>query len=70
MAHQFLVYSRIDDANILGRSVRMIKKITEASVVASNENVLEVNAENAKYMVANWAPLGYYDQSYGNFMGK
>jgi hypothetical protein len=66
--HQFLVY--VDDANKLGGSERTIKKITEASVVASKENGLEVNAENTKYMLANWAPLGYYVESYGNFLGK
>jgi hypothetical protein len=47
--HQLLVYA--DDVNILGGSVRAIKKNTEALVVASKEIGLEVNAEKAKYMV-------------------
>ena len=34
-----------DDANILGRSVHTVKKNTEASVVASKEIGLEVNAK-------------------------
>jgi hypothetical protein len=47
--HQLLVYA--DDVNILGGSVHAIKKNTEALVVASKENGLEVNAEKTKYMV-------------------
>jgi hypothetical protein len=47
--HQLLVYA--DDVNILGGSVHSIKKNTEALAVASKEIGLEVNAENAKYMV-------------------
>jgi hypothetical protein len=35
----------------LGRSIRTIKKNTEALVVASKEAGLEVNADNTKYMV-------------------
>jgi hypothetical protein len=35
--HQLVVYA--DDVNILGGSVRAIKKNTEASVVASNRLV-------------------------------
>ena len=41
--HQILVYT--DDINILGGSVRTIKKKTEALVVVSKETGLEVNAE-------------------------
>jgi len=48
-AHQLLAYA--DDINILGGSVRTIKKNTEALVVADKENVLEVNADKTKYMV-------------------
>jgi hypothetical protein len=47
--HQLLVYA--DDANILGAIVHTIKKNTEASIVASKETGLEVNAEKTKYMV-------------------
>jgi hypothetical protein len=39
------------DDNIMGRSVRTIKKNTEALVVASKDNGLEVNADKTKYMV-------------------
>jgi hypothetical protein len=41
--HQLLVYA--DDVNILGGSVRAIKKNTDALVVASKEIDLEVIAE-------------------------
>jgi len=50
----FLVHiigDRADDVNILGRSVHTIKKNTEASVVASKEIGIEVNAAKTKYMV-------------------
>jgi hypothetical protein len=49
---QFLLHD--DDVNILGGSVRNIKNNTEATVVASKETVLEVNADfkkKTKYMV-------------------
>jgi hypothetical protein len=49
LLHQLLVYA--DDVNILGGSVHAIKKNTEASVVASKEIGIEVNAEKTKYMV-------------------
>jgi len=39
------------DINILGGSVHTTKKITEALVVVSKENELEVNADKTKYMV-------------------
>ena len=42
-AHQLVVYA--DDVNILGGSVRSIKKNTEALVVASKDIGLEVNAK-------------------------
>ena len=47
--HQLLVYA--DDVNILGRSILTIKKRAEASVVASKEIGLEVNADKTKYMI-------------------
>ena len=40
-------------ANILGRSVHIIKKNTEALVIASKEIGLEVNADKTKYMVVS-----------------
>jgi hypothetical protein len=46
--HQFLVYA---DVNILGGSIPAIKKNAEASVVASKEFRLEVNADKTKYKV-------------------
>jgi hypothetical protein len=45
---QLLVYA---DGNILGGSLRTIKKNTEALVVASKETGLEVNADKTKYMI-------------------
>jgi len=47
--HQLLVY--VDDVNILGGSVHIIKKNTKGLVVASKESGLEVNADKTKYMV-------------------
>jgi hypothetical protein len=47
--HQLLVYA--DEVNILGGSVRTIKKNAEASAVASKQTRLEVNADKTKYMV-------------------
>ena len=44
-----MVYA--DDLNTLGVSVRTIKKITVALVVASHEIGLEVNDDKTKYMV-------------------
>jgi hypothetical protein len=43
-AHKLLVYA--DDINILGGSVHTVNKNTEALVVATKQNGLEVNAEN------------------------
>jgi hypothetical protein len=45
--HQLLVYA---DGNLLGGSIHAINKNTDASVVASKETGLEVNAEKTKYM--------------------
>jgi hypothetical protein len=42
--HQHLFYADID--YILGRNVHTLKKNTEALVVASKENGLEVNGDN------------------------
>jgi len=47
--HQHLVYS--DDVNILEGTVYAIKDNAEASVVASKETVLEINAHKNKYIV-------------------
>ena len=47
--HQLPVYA--DDNNMSGGSVHTIKKSTEALVIASKENGLEVNADRTKYMV-------------------
>jgi len=46
---QLLVYA--DNVNILGGNIHSIKKNTEASVAASKEIGLEVNADKTKYMV-------------------
>jgi hypothetical protein len=42
---------RADDVNILGGSVRTVKKNTEALLVGSKEIGLEVNADKTKYVV-------------------
>ena len=47
--HRRLFYA--DDINILGGSVPIIKKIIEALIVASKENVLEVISEKTGYVV-------------------
>jgi hypothetical protein len=47
--HELLVYA--DDFNIVGGSIRSIKKNAEDFVVASKETGLEVNAEKTKYKV-------------------
>jgi hypothetical protein len=47
--HHLLVCA--DDVNILGRREHTIKLNAEASVVASKETGLEVNADKTKYMV-------------------
>ena len=46
--HQLLAYA--DDVNILGGSVHAVEENTEALVIDSKENELEVNAEKRKYM--------------------
>jgi hypothetical protein len=48
-AYQLLVYA--DDVNILGGSRHTVYENAEASVVASKEIRLEVNADKTKYMV-------------------
>ena len=47
--HQLLVYG--DDVNILGGSIRNVKKNTKALLVGSKEIGLEVNADKTKYTV-------------------
>ena len=44
-------HSKMNVGNILGRSIHIIKKNTEALVVACKETGLEVNADKTKYMV-------------------
>jgi hypothetical protein len=46
--HQLLVY--VDYVNILGGSIRTMKKNTDTLVVASKETGLAVNANKSKYM--------------------
>ena len=47
--HQLLVYA--DGVNILDGSVHTIKKNAVASIIASKETGLEVNADQTKYKV-------------------
>jgi hypothetical protein len=47
--HQLLVYA--DDVNILGGSLRTVKKNTKPLVVASVQNGPEANRENFKYLI-------------------
>jgi len=50
MVHnELLVY--VDDANIMGGSVHIIKEKAKASLVPSKETGLEINADKTKYMV-------------------
>jgi hypothetical protein len=49
VTNQLLVY--LDDINVLGGSVRTVKKPTEVLVVVSKVVGLEVNAEKTMYMV-------------------
>jgi hypothetical protein len=56
--HQLLVYA--DDVNILDGSVHTIKKNAVASIVASKETGLEVNADGTKYTV--FLEIGMQDE--------
>jgi hypothetical protein len=47
--HQLLVYA--DDVNILGGSKHTVKDGAEVLAVASEETILEVNADKTKYKV-------------------
>jgi hypothetical protein len=47
--HKLLVYA--DDFNILGGWVHTVRENSEALVVATKENGLEVNIDKTKYMV-------------------
>ena len=47
--HQLLAYA--DDVNILGGSIHTLKENAEASVAATREIGLEINADETKYMV-------------------
>ena len=46
-----IIADHANDANILGRRVHIVKKNTEAFVVAGKKIGLEVNADKTKYMV-------------------
>jgi len=54
--YQLLVYA--DDVNILGGRIHIMKKNTEALVVASKDIGLEVNAEKTKYTVISQDQIG------------
>jgi hypothetical protein len=45
-----IIGDHVNDGNILGRSVHTIKKNTEASVIASKDIGLEVNADKTKHI--------------------
>ena len=49
--HQFLVY--VDDVNILGGNVHIVKKNEEALLAATKGIELEVNAHKSKYMTVS-----------------
>jgi len=48
-----IIGDHANDANILGRSAYIIKKNTEALVIASQEIGLEENVDKTKYMVTS-----------------
>jgi hypothetical protein len=50
--HQLLVYA--DDVNLLGDSIKTIKKNTKALIDSGKEVGLEVNAEKTKYMLMSY----------------
>jgi len=50
--HQILSYA--NDVNKLEGSIHAVKENAEASVAATKETRLEVNADKTKYMVMSW----------------
>jgi hypothetical protein len=54
--HQLLAYA--DDVYLLGDNIDIINKNTETLIDASNEDGLEVNVENTKYMLVSWDQNG------------
>jgi hypothetical protein len=62
-----MVYISLWYAMMMGESTYTIKKNTEASVVASKEIGLEVNAEKTKYMVMSQdRNVGQQNQVHGH----
>jgi len=56
------------DVNILGRSVYIIKKNTEALVVASKEIGLQVNAGKTKYSSSHIVLAARHTQTYDTIL--
>jgi hypothetical protein len=60
-AHQLLVY--VDEVNLLGDSVSIIKDITEYLLEASGDIGLEINAEKTKCMIMSRHPNSGQNQN-------
>jgi hypothetical protein len=59
--HQLLVY--VDDVNLLGDSVNIIKENSGTLLEASRDIGLEINAEKTKYMIMSLHPHSRQDQN-------